>query len=131
MNIRPKRRVWVCRGLCGFLTALVLFAAVLSHHARRALAGCSFSFVIMFIGQAVEQAEVAKAPDTHTAWVYDTLEVCSASMGAARPGWLAHGWVGGWGLPGAWAGALVTSGQRREQKIILKSDPCRGKKTRC
>jgi hypothetical protein len=40
-DIRPKRRVWVCRGLCGFLTALVLFAAVLSHHARRALAALS------------------------------------------------------------------------------------------
>ena len=87
-EIRPKRRVWICRGRCGFdgarpcwhcsplcflITLVVLWLLFL---------------VIMFIGQAVEQAEVAKAPET--AWVYDTLEVCSASnktyatLGAAR-----------------------------------------------
>ena len=76
-EIRPKRRLWICRGLCGFdgtrpcwccspccfvITLVVLWLLFL---------------IIMFIGQAVEQAEVAKAPDTD--WVYDTLEVCSAS----------------------------------------------------
>ena len=76
-EIRPKRRLWICRGLCGFdgtrpcwccsplcfvITLVVLWLLFLT---------------IMFIGQAVEQAEVAKAPDTD--WVYDTLEVCSAS----------------------------------------------------
>ena len=87
-EIRPKRRVWICRGLCGFdgdrpcwccsplcffITLVVLWLLFL---------------IIMFIGQAVEQGEVAKAPDT--AWVYDTLDVCSASnrtyatLGAAR-----------------------------------------------
>ena len=76
-EIRPKRRLWICRGLCGFdgtrpcwccspccfvITLVVLWLLFL---------------IIMFIGQAVEQAEVDKAPDTD--WVYDTLEVCSAS----------------------------------------------------
>ena len=76
-EIRPKRRLWICRGLCGFdgtrpcwccspccfvITLVVLWLLFL---------------IIIFIGQAVEQAEVDKAPDTD--WVYDTLEVCSAS----------------------------------------------------
>ena len=91
-GIRPKRRLCICRGLCGLdgtrpcwccspvcfvITLVVLWLLFL---------------IIMFIGQAVEQAEVDKAPDTD--WVYDTLEVCSASnrtyatLDAARSSWV-------------------------------------------
>ena len=131
-DIRPKRRVWVCRGLCGsdgarpcwccsplcFLITLVVLRLLF--------------LVIMFIGQAVEQAEVAKAPDTHCLGLRHAGGLLREHGGGAA--WLAgrpmDGW-GAWRLGSAWAGALVTSGQRREQKIILKCDPCRWKKTGC
>ena len=78
-KVRPRRRrPWFCRGLCGFdsgarpccccsplcfaVTLIVLWLLFLA---------------IMFVGQAVEQAEVAKAADT--AWVYDTQQVCAVS----------------------------------------------------
>jgi hypothetical protein len=124
-DIRPKRRVWVCRGLFGFLTALVLFAAVLSHHARRALA--ALFLVIMFIGQAVEQAEVAKAPDTHSLGLRHAGGLLREHGGGAA--WLAGPWMGGAWRLGRRARHVRTA--TREQKIILKCDPCRWKKTRC
>ena len=76
-EIRPKRRVWVCRGLCGFDGARPCWCCSPLCFLITLVVLWLLFLVIMFIGQAVEQAEVAKAPDTD--WVYGTLEVCSAS----------------------------------------------------
>ena len=87
-EIRPKRRVWICRGRCGFDGARPCWHCSPLCFLIALVVLWLLFLVIMFIGQAVEQAEVAKAPET--AWVYDTLEVCSASnktyatLGAAR-----------------------------------------------
>ena len=87
-EIRPKRRVWICRGLCGFDGARPCWCCSPLCFLITLVVLWLLFLIIMFIGQAVEQGEVAKAPDT--AWVYDTLDVCSASnrtyatLGAAR-----------------------------------------------
>ena len=87
-EIRPKRRVWICRGLCGFDGARPCWCCSPLCFLVTLVVLWLLFLIIMFIGQAVEQGEVAKAPDT--AWVYDTLDVCSASnrtyatLGAAR-----------------------------------------------
>ena len=76
-EIRPKRRLWICRGLCGFDGTRPCWCCSLCCFVITLVVLWLLFLIIMFIGQAVEQAEVDKAPDTD--WVYDTLEVCSAS----------------------------------------------------
>jgi hypothetical protein len=83
--------------------------------------------VIMFIGQAVEQAEVAKAPDTHSLGLRHAGGLLREHGGGAA--WLAGPWMGGAWRLGRRARHVRTA--TREQKIILKCDPCRWKKTRC